>query len=220
MTQLKEFTLSTARPLPVIVLADVSGSMSENGKIEALNDAVKAMIDSFSQEDDSRAEIHVCVITFGGDRADVHTPLTPSNKLSWKGMAASGRTPLGDAFRVATSLIEDQQLIPGRAYRPTLVLVSDGAPTDEWRQPLDALLASERASKATRFALAIGEDAYQDTLKAFLADREARVYEAHEASEIKKYFRWVTMSVTSRSRSINPNSVVAMDPVDLDDLEF
>ena len=34
MSKLKDFVVTTARPLPVILLADVSGSMATNGKIE------------------------------------------------------------------------------------------------------------------------------------------------------------------------------------------
>jgi uncharacterized protein YegL len=117
-------------------------------------------------------------------------------------------------------LIEDKNAIQGRAYSPTIVLVSDGVPTDDWKRSLKSLLGSERASKASRFTMAIGEDADKETLKAFLADDEARIFEAHEAREIKKFFRWVTMSVTTRSRSANPNSVVVVDPTDLDDFDF
>ena len=220
MSKLKEFTVSTARPLPVIVLADVSGSMSANGKIDALNDAVSEMIANFAEEDDSRAEIHVGVIAFGGAGASLHKHLRPAGETQWESMQASGRTPMGEAFALVRSMIEDRNTIPSRAYRPTVVLVSDGVPTDDWRGPLKQLLESERASKATRFAMAIGADADHETLTAFLANDEGRVFEAHEAREIKNFFRWVTMSVTTRSRSANPNSVVMVDPTDLDDFDF
>src|ERR1019366_6584232 len=83
MSKLKEFTASTARPLPVLLLADVSGSMSTNGKIDALNDAVQEMLESFGGEDDSRAEIHCAVVTFGQAGAKLHQPLTPASKLQW-----------------------------------------------------------------------------------------------------------------------------------------
>ena len=220
MSKLKEFTVSSARPLPVIVLADVSGSMSANNKIEALNDAVAEMITTFAEEDDSRAEIHVSVITFGRDGAALHKPLQLANETEWEPMEASGRTPMGEAFTLAQQMIEDRDTIPSRAYRPTLVLVSDGVPTDDWRGPLDQLLQSERASKAMRFAMGIGADADKDTLTAFLADDEGRVFEAHEAREIKNFFRWVTMSVTTRSRSANPDSVISVEPTNLDDFDF
>ena len=88
MSKLNEFTASTARPLPVLLLADVSGSMNANGKIDALNDAVQEMLESFGGQDDSRAEIQVAVVTFGQGGAKVHQPLAPASKIRWTRMAA------------------------------------------------------------------------------------------------------------------------------------
>jgi len=68
MSKLKEFTVSAARPLPVVVLADVSGSMAVDGKIQAANLALREMIEAFQDESDLRAEIHLSVITFGAHR--------------------------------------------------------------------------------------------------------------------------------------------------------
>jgi len=219
MSPLKDFTTSSARPLPVLLLADVSGSMSVNGKIAALNDAVAEMYRAFAAEDAAQAEIHVAVVTFGGS-AGVHRELGPAADTSWEPMQASGGTPMGAAFDIARELVEDRERIPSRAYRPTVVLVSDGQPTDEWTAPLERLLGSERASKAARFALAIGDDADREMLQAFLADPEQRVFEAHEAGQIRQFFRFVTMTVTSRSRSASPNDAASVAPTDLDDFEF
>ena len=216
MPSLKEFTVASARPLPVILLADVSGSMAADGKIEALNRAVAEMQATFAEEEDERAEIHLAVVTFGGTAA-LHTPLTPASDVRWTPMEADGRTPLGAALDIATDLVEDRERVPSRAYRPTLVLVSDGLPNDEWEGPLKRLLGSERAAKAERFALGIGADADHDMLRRFLDDPEGRVFEAHEGREIRKFFQWVTMSVTSRSRSTEPNRTADIDPPDLDD---
>jgi len=71
-----------------------------------------------------------------------------------------------------------------------------------------------------RFAMGIGEEADLVTLKTFLADPASKVFHAHEAREIKKFFRWLSMSVTSRSRSANPNNAVVVEPTDLDDFDF
>ena len=216
MTTPKEFTISSARPLPVILMADVSGSMAADGKIDALNSAVAEMQAAFAEEEDGRAEIHLAIVTFGGT-ASLHVPLTPAGDVQWAPMQASGQTPMGAALDIVTDLVEDRDRVPSRAYRPTIVLVSDGLPNDEWEGPLKRLLGSERAAKAQRFALGIGADADHDVLRKFLDDPEARVFEAHEAREIRKFFRWVTMSVTSRSRSGQPNRTVDVDPLDLDD---
>ena len=205
MSKLKELTVSSARPLPVIVLADVSGSMNADGKIQSLNQSLKEMLESFKDEDDLRAEIHVAVLTFGKGTVRQHVPLAAAANAVWTDHTAAGDTPMGAAFRAARELVEDRTAIPGRAYRPTLVLLSDGQPTDDWKAPLDELLASERGGKAFRMALGIGADADAEVLSAFLHDPQARVYQADEARQIRQFFRLVTMSVTSRSRSANPN---------------
>ena len=108
MPSLKEFTVSSARPLPVILLADVSGSMGVDGKIDALNRAVAEMQATFAEEEDERAEIHLAVVTFGGTAA-LHTPLTPASDVRWTPMEADGRTPLGPALDIATDLVEESR---------------------------------------------------------------------------------------------------------------
>jgi len=213
MSRLREFTSQTARPLPVILLADISGSMGIDGKIQALNHSVREMIEAFQDESDLRAEIHVAVVTFGG-QARTHLALCTAGEASWTDLGASGGTPMGAAFDTVREMVEDRSVIPSRAYRPTIVLVSDGQPTDAWQQPLEALLGSGRGGKAYRMALAIGADADHDVLQAFLADPESRVYRADEARQIRQFFQLVTMSVSSRSRSANPNSTPAPIPDD------
>ena len=222
-TRLKAFAAPQARPLPVIVLADVSGSMSENGKIDALNVALKEMILSFGKESGLRAEIQVGLITFGGREAHEHLPLVAAKLIGGvEAFKANGGTPMGSAFALARKLLEDKEQIPSRAYRPVLILVSDGAPTDAWEAPLADLKASERGQKATRFAMAIGADADLDMLAQFPNDREAPVFRTHEARDIGRFFRAVTMSVVSRSTSAAPDQPVTLDMEDglSDDLDL
>lgn len=226
-TKLGGFAAPQPRPLPVIVLADVSGSMAENQKIEALNQALQAMIDSFAKESRLRAEIQVGLITFGIDGAKEHLPVVAAHRIeSMEALRASGPTPMGKAFTLACQWLEDKAQVPSRAYRPVLVLVSDGAPTDDWERPLSALKGSERAQKATRFAMAIGADADTDMLAQFANDREAPVFQADGARDIVRFFRAVTMSVVARSTSTTPDQTQALklvpetldDDLNLDDL--
>jgi len=206
MVQLKKFQEQTARPLPIIVLADTSGSMSVEGKIEALNKGLKDMITSFASESRLRAEIQVSVITFGGCQAALNLPLTPAHQLhGFTPLVAEGTTPLGDALSLASGMIEDKDCIPSRAYRPVIVLISDGYPTDDWQAPFARLLNGERSSKATRFAMAIGADADVSMLSDFANDPEAPLFRAENARDIHRFFRAVTMSVSARSQSVTPN---------------
>src|SRR5690606_8452095 len=141
---------------------------------------------------------HIAIITFGGT-AQIHQALTPAAKIAPQPLGATGMTPMGGAFDLARALVEDPQQIPSRAYTPAIVLVSDGQPNDEgWEQALAALLGSERARKAQRFALGIGADADAAVLRRFLANPEGKVYGTADARQIRSFFRWVTMSVAAR----------------------
>jgi len=224
MENLNDLIIQKARPLPVIILADISGSMASDNKIGILNNAMREMIDSLKDENSLRAEIYFSVITFGGD-VKPHINFTKANEINWIDLSANGVTPMGKAFEVTKLLLEDRKVIPSRSYAPTLVLLSDGIPTDNWEDPLDQLLSSPRASKAFRIAMSIG--AGQDgktVLKRFLGDSELDVFEAVQARDIKKFFRFVTMSVSQRAKSVNPNQPVSVSfddsDEDLDDFEF
>jgi uncharacterized protein YegL len=224
MTDLKKFVLATPRPLPVIVLADTSGSMGENGKIDALNAAIKDMVATFGKESRLRAELQVGLITFGG-KAELHLPLVAAHTVSdMQEFQAQGATPMGEAFELARQLLEDKDKIPSRAYRPALILVSDGLPTDDWETSFKSLCVSERAQKATRFAMSIGADADEDMLKEFTNDSEAPLFKAHNARDIHRFFRAVTMSLTTRTASQNPeqSSMLVIPPPmsEDDDIDF
>lgn len=219
---MQQFAVATARPLPVIILADVSGSMTQDNNIGALNAALKDFLSTLSKESRLNAEIQVSIITFGGSKAEVHLPLTPAWQINQTDdLVASGGTPMGGAFELALEMIENKEIIPSRAYKPTIVLISDGIPTDNWESSFNKLKNSDRAQKASRMAMAIGAGADKLMLKAFVNDLEAtEVFEAHNAKEIHRFFRVVSMSVSSRSQSNTPNQLPAVDFSKLPDDEL
>lgn len=222
MSKLKEFVVQQARPLPVIVLADTSGSMSDAGKIDALNGALKEMVASFAAESRVQADIQIGLITFGGDEALLHQPVMSAGEIEQiADLAAFGRTPMGSAFDLALKLIEDRNTIPSRAYRPVVIVLSDGFPTDDWEDAFARFSQSERAAKCSRYAMGIGPDADIEMLKRFVNDPESPVFRADQARDIVRFFRAVTMTVTSRTRSTSPDAPLALVEIpDIDDLDL
>lgn len=206
-----DYTVPTAKPLPVVFLLDVSGSMY-GSKIANLNQAVEEMLQSFSVENMRETEIRVSVITFGS-QVKLHLPLTKADEIKWAPLAADGGTPLGTAIRMAKDMIEDKDQIPSRAYRPAVILVSDGRPGDNWKKPLEDFISSGRSSKCDRMALAIGRDADEGVLGKFVEGTTNPLFHAENAAKLKDFFKFVTMSVTVRSKSRTPNSVPT--PADL-----
>lgn len=206
-----EFIKPMLRPLPVILLLDTSGSMYGE-KIDTLNIAVKNMLESFKTQVSTVAEIYTSVITFGG-RASIHSDFAPASQVKWTKLDANGGTPLGQALTLCTEVI--QQLTPdkfnGKPYRPTIVLVSDGEPTDDFNTVLDQFLANKKTSTCDRWALAIGDDANVSVLERFLTGQEKRIMQASDASGIAKFFEIVTNSTQKRTESSNPNVVDAIN---------
>lgn len=200
-----DFTVTKAKPLPVVLLLDVSTSM-RGTPITELNNAVKTMISDFSDNQTNEIEILLSVITFGAE-VKLHLPYTVANQVKWSSLEVSGATPMGTAFAMTKAMIEDKNVTPSRAYRPTLVLVSDGEPNDDWQGHLASLVNEGRSQKCDRLAMAIGTKADNQVLNKFIEGTEHTVFQAEDALKIKEFFQFVTMSVTSRTVSQNPNVV-------------
>lgn len=240
-----KFTVPKAKPMPVFLLLDVSGSMGEvidtanvhrtgqmivsdgqtwelveggTSKIQILNKAVKQMIESLVSEEKMETEFLISIIVFGNSAVQ-HLPLTAASSVKWTDMAVDGCTAMGAAFLLAKSQIEDKNVVPSRAYRPTVLLVSDGEPTDDWKAPLESLINDGRSSKCFFMAMGIGEDPGTQVLDRFIAQTPVlaevnggaicnAVFHAITADKIHEFFQKVTMSVTMRSKSQNPNGIL------------
>ena len=219
---LNSFVAREPRALPIFVLADTSGSM-RGDKINELNLALREMLTALNNVDDIRGKFQLAVISFGGE-VNVIQPLADIDEISLSELTASGNTPMGEAFEIVKDLIEDKEVVSSRAYTPTIVLISDGMPTDcseefyykknylDW-EPLKGLLSGVRSSKCQRLALGIGEDADIEMLRVFLNNSEIPVIKAKDSSGITNFFKWVTMSTVARMNSINPNEIGVVAPI-------
>lgn len=214
-----KFTAPKAKPLPVIFLLDVSGSMAGE-KIRNLNDAVRDMLEAFRDTENGETEIHVAIITFGA-QVKLHLPLTSAITIQWQDLSTGGGTPLGVAFQMAKAMIEDKDVVPSRAYRPTVVLVSDGRPGDSWENPLKGFISDGRSAKCDRMAMAIGADADKVVLGKFIEGTPNCLFYAENAKQLRDFFKFVTMSVTIRTKSQTPNivpeaSVIGIQPATIE----
>jgi len=203
------FTVQKAKPLPIMLLLDVSGSMS-GIKIDTLNDAVRVMLETFAEEEKMETEIQVSIITFGAE-IKRWFPFTPASNINFENLKAYGGTPLGECLKMAKAIIEDRDETPSKSYRPAVILVSDGRPGDSWQKPMQDFISDGRSQKCDRMAMAIGTDADLDVLGKFVEGTANPLFEAHRATEIHNFFKKVTMTVTMRTHSTNPNAIPTVD---------
>ncbi len=199
------------RPLHFIWIADSSGSMSQDGKIQALNTAIHEAIPHMQKvaDENPNAQVLVRALKFSnGAQWHISQP-TDVADFRWTDLEAEGVTDMGKAF----SMVAEQLTIPpmtDRALPPVLVLISDGQPTDDYKKGLQELMDQPWGKKAVRIAIAIGADADLDVLQKFIGNPEILPLQANNPESLVKYIRWVS-TVVLKSASA-PASQTAADP--------
>jgi uncharacterized protein YegL len=184
------------RPLHLIWVADSSGSMATDGKIQALNTAIREAIPHMQKvaDENPNAQVLVRAIQFAsGAQWHISQP-TPVDDFKWADLSAQGETDMGKAL----SMVADQLKIPpmtDRALPPVLVLVSDGQPTDDFNKGLRDLMEQPWGKKAVRIAIAIGTDADHDVLQKFIGHSELKPLQANNPEALVKYIKWVSTAV-------------------------
>jgi len=184
------------RPLHFIWIADCSGSMGVDGKIQALNNAIREAIPHMQEvaEENPNAEVLVRALKFStGAQWHISQP-TAIADFKWENLDADGVTDLGQALRMTA----EQLRIPpmtDRALPPVLVLISDGQPTDDFNAGLKALLDEPWGKKAVRVAIAIGEDADHEVLQKFIGNPEFKPLQANNPEALKNKIKWTSTVV-------------------------
>ena len=191
-----------SRPLHFIWIADSSGSMEQDGKIQALNTAIREAIPHMRKvaEDNPNAQVLVRAVKFSnGAQWHISQP-TPVADFAWTDLAAEGETDMGKALQ----LVAEQLKMPPmseRALPPVLVLVSDGQPTDDFAAGLKALMNEPWGKKAVRIAISIGRDADDAVLQEFIGNTELKPLAANSPEALVRHIKWASTAVLKSASS-------------------
>lgn len=191
------------RPVHFIWLLDTSYSMSGE-KIGQLNYAIREAIPEMRSvaDDNPAAQLLLRTITFSTTARWHHKDPVKVHDFTWQDVAPDGTTNLGEALTLVAGELRTPPM-PERALKPVIALVSDGAPTDDWRAGLRAIEATPWGRKAVRVAIAIGADADRGVLQEFLANPELRPLDANSPKQLAAAIRWAsTAAVKAASQPV------------------
>lgn len=153
---------TTASVVPVCLIGDVSLSM--NGpSLDAVNLGFATLISTLKLHPEAADTAFVQFIKFS-DRAQIVMPYTHvTDATTPPTLTAEGGTSYGSALSLARremeSMVTSQKAANVTVYRPTIYMITDGAPTDPgWEAELDALATSPFAPNICVFGVA-GADA-------------------------------------------------------------
>lgn len=215
------------RPLEFIWLADCSISMRTQGKIEALNDAIRKSIPHMREVayENPNAQVYVRAIKFSSGASWHIEERTRVENFEWDDLEVAGVTDLGAALSLLKESLKVSEM-SDRALPPVIVLISDGQPTDDYKQALAGLMEEPWAVKAVKIAIAIGRSTNKRVLKEFCGDNGIDVLSADNAETLVEYIKLVSTVVlqaasspASQAEGANTMGINVSIPVIDDDYE-
>lgn len=187
------------RRLPVYLLLDTSGSMYGE-PIEAVKNGVQTLISSLRSDPYALETAYISIITFNSTAQQI-TPLTELSAFQQPTIDAGGCTAMGGALSLLAQKV-DSEVTKTTAdvkgdWRPLVFILTDGEPTDD----LNRGIADFKARKfGMVVACAAGMDANTNTLKQ-ITENVVQLDTA-DAESIKQYFKWVSASISTSSKSV------------------
>jgi uncharacterized protein YegL len=183
---------------PIMLLLDVSNSM-EGEPHQQLEAGLRVFANYLREDTLSRRRVEVGICTFGDESLELW-PFVQAMDFEPPELTLRGTTPMGAALRTGLQAVEDriqEHMDEGRSYyRPWMLLISDGAPTDEWLTAAKLIQQAEKEQRLHFIAVGV-EEADMDVLGR-ISNRSAKKLAGLNFS---KLFRWVSKGLISVSHS-------------------
>lgn len=193
-----EFAENPEPRCPCILLLDCSGSM--NGKpIQELNNGLHAFQQQLSSDDLASKRVEVTVVKFDTD-VEIINEFETAENFTPRQLEANGLTSMGRAIERAVNLLEQRKAVYKANgisyYRPWIFLLTDGEPTDDYTNAMEAIHEGEKNKQFAFFAVGI-QGANMDILRQISVRQPLPL----QGLNFTSLFQWLSNSMSSVSRS-------------------
>lgn len=203
-----EFADNPEPRCPCLLLLDTSASMS-GAPIDELNRGLMALRRELSADPLAMKRVEIGILTFGPVQlvADFQT----ADQFAPPLLAGAGDTPIGAAIKSGLEMVrqrKDAYRTNGILYyRPWIFLITDGVPTDSWREASELVRAGEEAKGFSFFAVGV-EKADMEILARISMRPPLKL----SGLRFRDLFTWLSSSLSTVSRSQVGQAVQLMPP--------
>ena len=204
-----EFALNAEPRCPCLLLLDTSTSMRGRPMAE-LNEGLQTFKTQLMADEMATQRVEVGIVTFGPVR--VHTQFQTADAFTAPTLQANGDTPLGAAIDQGLDLLDARKRAYKEAgiayYRPWVFVITDGAPTDVWRQAASRVREGDSVARKSFSFFAVGvEGADMATLTAICAAERPPL--KLQGLNFRELFTWLSSSLGGVAKS-QPGQQVAL----------
>ena len=212
-----EETGEYSRRLPIYLLIDCSESMVGD-PIAAIEEGLHTFLNDLQKDPIAVETVWLSVITFG-TVARLIMPLTELKDFELPHLEAGGATYLGEAIRMVNSRIRQEVRKTSDCekgdWKPMVYIFTDGDPNDEWTE---AAKDFRNQKLASIIACGAGNEVQDETLKV-LSDKAVKLRDTAPAT-LKGFVKYLTASVSSKSRQLGSSAGAAEDYWQVSDEEM
>lgn len=210
------------RQMVLFFVIDTSGSMALT-KIGSVNTAIREVLPELKGIGGSDVELKIACLKFSSGCEWMHQAPVPVDNFQWNNLSADGVTDFGAACKELSDKLSKDKFLsaPSASVAPAIFLMSDGEPTDNYKDELAALKQNKWFQYAIKVAVAIGDGANTDVLKEFTGNIEA-VITVHTPEVLKKWIRFVSITsaqIGSKSKPMQGGEIESKQDAMIDQLK-
>jgi len=197
------------KSLVIFFLIDTSGSM-KGKKMGELNTVMEELIPEIRRVGEADTEVKVAVLTFSTEVRWMYSTPIPIEDFEWARLRASGVTSMGAAFKELNQRMSRNSFLnsPSLSFAPVIFLMTDGYPSDDYKEGLRELQNNSWYKFGLKAALGIGQEANDNILAEFTGSKDTVVhaYSGGQLAQMIKIIAVTSSQIGSKSMTLSDDT--------------
>lgn len=189
-------TAVSKKSLVIFFMIDTSGSM-KGTKMGELNTVMEELIPEIRKVGEADTDVKIAVLTFSTGVKWMYSQPISIEDFEWTRLNAAGVTSMGAAFKELSDRMSRNSFLnsPSLSFAPVIFLMTDGYPSDDYKEGLKALQGNSWYKFGLKAALGIGNEANDDMLAEFTGSKDTVVH-AYSGGQLAAMIKIVAVTAS------------------------